>query len=83
MVYTQSRVQRLASFELLAVTNLKATGISSEAIESIRRPTSFFNSKYLFPRNMVLPHLHVPLCIQLLISPSNILVPFPYLAYSF
>ena len=48
MVYTQSRVQRLASFELLAVTNLKATGISSEAIESIRRPTSFLTRNTCF-----------------------------------
>ena len=39
MVYTQSRVQMLASFELLAVTNLKATGFNSEAGEYTR--TSF------------------------------------------
>ena len=36
MVYAQSRVQMLASFELLAVTDLKATGFNSGAGEYTR-----------------------------------------------
>ena len=58
MVYTQSRVQMLASFELLAVADLKVKVFNSGAGESILAPhprkythTSFYravHSQYLY-----------------------------------